>query len=206
MSYLEAAKKQIEIVWKLSEKCPVKASERNRFASALLYIALKHCEAIQSLVAAQNYASSLALMRPLMETTYRAIWIHRCASQEELEKCLESDQWKSAWELVKQVEATNDYPPLLSKVWSDSRTLLHSYTHGGTQTAFRHIAEDGFISPVLSDQEIFEVVRITGIFSFSILCELVDMSHGEDLSTEVESMSESLQNWAFNNEIHATSA
>lgn len=167
-------------------------------ASALLYIALKHCEAITSLVTVQNFASAYALMRPLMETTYRAMWIHRCASQEQLDKCIKSDKWQSAWQLVTEVEATNGYPRLLSKVWSESRDTLHSYTHGGTQTAFRHIAEDGSIFPTISEQEKFEVVRITGVFSFSIFAELVDLSHGEDLTNDIENMSQSLWNWAFN--------
>ncbi len=75
---------------------------------------------------------------------------------------------------------------------------MHSYTHGGTQTAFRHIDEDGSIFPTISEQEKFEVVRITGVFSFSIFAELVDMSHGEDLTNDIENMSQSLWNWAFN--------
>jgi len=184
-------------------KMPCRGFRPESLASALLYVALKHCEAIRSLVAEQNLASAFALMRPLMETTYRAMWIHRCASSEQVRKCMETDQWHSAWKLVTEVETTNGYPPLLSKVWSDSREIMHSYTHGGTQTAFRHFAEDGFISPTASEQEIFEVVRITGIFSFSIFSELVDMSQGEDLSSEVEAMSERLWDWAFNNAICA---
>jgi len=194
-------REEIDKVWSESEKCSVKGTDHNRFISAMLFVSLNHCDAIQLLIQKRNFASSYALVRPLLETTFRSVWLHRCASEEQINKCIEKDKWKSSWDLVQAIEKHSDNAPILSKVWEDLRPLMHSYTHGGVQNAFRQLGDGNYVTPNIDDKEILQLIQIVALISFVILAELIDLSENTESLEVLEEISESIQQWALNKPI-----
>lgn len=188
----------LEKIWALSESCSVSDTRRNRLVSSMLFMSLNHCDAIQLLSQKRNFASSYALLRPLFETTFRAIWLHNCATDEQVDKCIEKDKWKSAWDLVQEIESHTGNPPIFSKMWNELRTFMHSFTHGGIQNAVRQIGDENYITPNLSDDEVFQLMQKVGLFSLTILSELIDLAEKEDFIPLYEELSLSFQAWAIN--------
>lgn len=176
MECIFKAKEQIERIWNAIEKCTIKPpSTRVNFISTMLYVAFNHCDGIQTLAEKRNFASAFALVRPLLESSFRAIWLHRCATNQELTKCIETDEWKSAWNLVNKIEAEMNFSPILSKMWSELRPSLHSYTHGGIEIAIRHITDESTITPNVSDEEVLQLMQIVGLMSWLIFAEFIDL-------------------------------
>lgn len=198
MECIFKVREQLEKIWALSESCSVSGTRRNRLVSSMLFVSLNHCDAIQLLSQKKNFSSSYALLRPLFETTFRAIWLHRCATDEQVAKCIETDKWKSAWDLVQEIESHTGNPPIFSKMWDDLRHFMHSFTHGGIQNAARQIGDKNYISPNLSDDEVFQLMQKVGLFSLTILGELIDLAEKEELVPMYEELGLTLQAWAIN--------
>src|SRR5688572_9660964 len=97
-------REHLEAVWEHTQKLPIKMVERDKFAASMLFVTLNHCDAIQLLIQKQNTSSGYALLRPLLETAYRAFWICKCATDEQINKVLDHDEWKPAWQLIGEVE------------------------------------------------------------------------------------------------------
>jgi hypothetical protein len=198
MECIFKVREQLEKIWELSESCSVSGSRRNRLVSSMLFVSLNHCDAIQLLSQRKNFASSYALLRPLFETTFRAIWLHRCASDDQVARCIKTDKWKGAWDLVQEIESYTGNAPLFSKMWEELRPFMHSFTHGGIQNAARQISDDNYITPSLSDDEVFQLMQKVGLFSWAILGELIDLAENEDLIPMYEELGLIFQDWAFN--------
>lgn len=146
----------------------------------MLYTSMNHCYAIQVLVQQQNLASSLALLRPLFENTFRAIWLRNCASEVQSIKVMNSkDGWPSAWDAIQLIEAQSDSPKLLSMLWDKMRLNMHSYTHGGHELTHRHIGGN-FITSNISDSEVIELIKIAVLFSSYVLSQLIELSEDKD--------------------------
>ena len=198
MECIFKAKEQIERIWNAIEKCTIKPpSTRVNFISTMLYVAFNHCDGIQTLAEKRNFASAFALVRPLLESSFRAIWLHRCATDHELIKCIETDEWKSAWNLVNKIETEMNFSPTLSKMWSDLRPSMHSYTHGGIEIAIRHITDESTITPNVSDEEVLQLMQIVGLMSWLIFAEFIDLSNSEEQIPLYEEIGLELQQWAF---------
>lgn len=198
MESIFQAREQLEETWRISELCIARNIGRNRLVSSMLFVALNHADAIQVLAQQRNFASAYALIRPLFETTFRAIWLFRCATEDQVEKLKATDDWKSAWELVLEIEEHKGQAPILSRMWSDMRLLMHSFTHGGFQNAYRQLGENNVVSPNLPDEEVFQLMQKVGLFSWVILGELIDLSEKEELLSMFEVLGNKLNRWAFN--------
>ncbi|PCJ86072.1 MAG: hypothetical protein COA54_09535 [Thiotrichaceae bacterium] len=198
------AREQIESIWEAIELCPVDGDAHKRFISAMLFVSFNHCDGIQILVQKKNFASAYALVRPLLETSFRAIWLHRCANEQQIQECMEKDKWKSAWDLVQEIEAYNGNTPILSNIWSEMRPLMHSYTHGGVQNAFRQLGDGNSVTPNIPDIEVFQLMQTVGLMSWLILAEVIDLSKNSDQLKLFEELGKGLNQWAFNKSIQPT--
>jgi len=190
-------REHIEICWGGLEQCSIDGQDPSRFIGAMLYVAFNHCDGIQTLAQQKNFSSACALVRPMLETSFRAMWLHRCATKEQIDNCIATDNWKSAWKLVQEIENKNDNNLILSSIWSDLKPLLHSYTHGGVENAFRQLGYESEITPNLSDLEIFQLMQIVGLISWMLLAEMIDLSKNDSQLDVFESLGNSLSEWAF---------
>jgi hypothetical protein len=204
MECIFEAREHIERCWGAIVECSIDSSTHSQFIGAMLYVAFNHCDGIQTLAKQKNFASACALVRPMLETSFRAIWLHRCATEEQIQRCLETDKWKSAWDLIQEIEEKNGNTPILSGIWSDVRPMLHSYTHGGVQNAVRQLGYDNSIMPNLPDLEIFQLMKTVGLLSWMILGEMIDLSKNESQLEVFEKLGKGLSEWAFNKQRQPT--
>ncbi len=157
MECIFKAREHIDCIWSAIEEIRIESpSTKGKFVSTMLFVAFNHCDGIQTLVKKKNFASAYALVRPLLESSFRAFWLHRCATEDQVKKCIDSDNWKSAWGLINAYETEMEFSPTLSNIWSELRPSLHSYTHGGLQIASRHIDSENTITPNVSDEEVLQ--------------------------------------------------
>ena len=204
MECIFKAKDHIEACWDSIEECSIEGSVQSQFIGAMLYVAFNHCDGIQTLAQKKNFVSAYALVRPMLETSFRAMWLHSCATEEQIQSCMDNDKWKSAWDLVQEIEAKNGNTPILSGIWSDVRPVLHSYTHGGVQNAVRQLGFESSIMPNLPELEVFQLMQTVGLLSWMILAEMIDLSKNESQLEVFEKLGEGLSEWAFNKERHPT--
>ena len=86
----------------------------------------------------------------------------------------------------------------MSKIWEELRPLMHSYTHGGVQNAFRQLGDGNYITPNIDDKEVVQLIQIVALMSFVILVELIDLSDNTESIEVLNNISESMQQWALN--------
>lgn len=129
----------------------ISTEDRMRVFAALFSIALEHQFSILKLISMQsdtgvqtNTASAFALIRPLLDTVYRAFWGYFCASPAQFQKVL--DDHKHAYppfdEIGRQLKTTHAFGQFFlshSHAWSP----LSSYTHSGMQQIARRFDADG---------------------------------------------------------------
>lgn len=198
------AREQIEAIWGAIEHCSVGGGAHEKFISAMLFVSFNHCDGIQTLVQNKNFSSAYALIRPLLETSFRAIWLHRCANEQQIQECMENDQWKSAWVMVQEIETYNSNTPILSNIWSEMRPLMHSYTHGGVHNALRQLGDGNSVTPNIPDIEVFQLMQTVGLMSWLLLAEIIDLSKNKEQLKLFEELGKGLNQWAFNKSIQTT--
>lgn len=62
----------------------IPSETRFRLAGACLGVALEHHKAIILLIKHRLYGSAFAMVRPLFESYVRGVWLHRCASDSDI--------------------------------------------------------------------------------------------------------------------------
>ena len=192
------ARDHIDCIWRALEEINIDSpSTKGKFVSTMLFVAFNHCDGIQTLVEKKNFASAYALVRPLLESTFRAFWLHRCATEDQVAKCIDSDKWKPAWDLINAYEAEMEFSSTLSNIWSELRPTLHSYTHGGLQIASRHINSESTVTPNVSDEEVLQLMQIVGLISWLIFAEFIDLAKSDEHYELYENLGRELHEWAF---------
>jgi hypothetical protein len=84
----------------------IPVSKKFRFAAALLDQAHEHHRAIHILYKHKAVGSALSLLRPLFETTFRGIWLYRCANEEDVERFIADQDVGSFQRLIQEVEGS----------------------------------------------------------------------------------------------------
>ncbi len=78
---------------------------RERVVTGYLSLSLEHFSSILQLIEMKMYSSAFALLRPLLDAVYRAIWFNLVSSADELEKFNKgSYEPKKTWELAKEID------------------------------------------------------------------------------------------------------
>ncbi|MGF1742222.1 DUF5677 domain-containing protein [Vibrio profundum] len=191
------AREHIDIVWRIAEQLEVTGTHKNRFISAMFFASINHCDAIQVLTKQRNFASSFALLRPLLENTFRAVWLHNCASIEQSQKAMIKGKWPSAWDAINSIEELSGCPKLLSKIWSDMRNHMHDFTHGGSELAYRHFGEDNVITPNVDDSEVLRLIQIVVLVSSYVLSQHIELSENEKAIRLLERLVDQSTSWCF---------
>ena len=156
---------------------------RSLAAIGCLHVAKEHQRAIALLCAAGMYGSAFALLRVLVEAVVRGVWLHRCASEQEVRKFKEGKVEKKFFELVSDIEAK--VPSLESALtlyknahWS----FLNEFTHTGFAQVVRRYDENVTGTGMFySDEHIAMAVRTAAIFGHMAYNEVITMSGRTDL-------------------------
>lgn len=145
------------------EGAEFRRSDRNRLAAACFHQALEHHEAIVLLASRRLFGSVMALVRPMYEIYIRAVWLHVCASDADLEKFQKGKLRREFGDLVGEIESHEGYNVgVLSRVKRTSWRAMNDYTHGGplqiTLVEYernRGLPSDWWMTPEVRTRSIF---------------------------------------------------
>ncbi|MEH0759727.1 hypothetical protein H4F20_08520 [Vibrio sp. 16] len=181
-------REHLNIVWKLAEQISVKRKGYNEFISAMFFVSISHCDAVQTLVEKKNFASAFSLVRPTLENTFRAVWLRKCANKDQANRAIYKSKWNAVGKNIELIEDQYEDSILFSKLWEMLKPFVHDFTHGGSELTLRHISKDGFITPTVDDQEVRFLLQLTVLVSTFALAELVDLSGEKKFEAYVEKL------------------
>ncbi|TSA41239.1 MAG: hypothetical protein D4R57_00835 [Verrucomicrobiales bacterium] len=148
-------------VERASELCGHPQSEKINAIMAYFDIILEHHDAIGVLIERNLIGSSFALVRPLEETFYRALWVNVCATPSQISQLLRDDTFKFPTDMMEKIDtacATQDFFQELKRGgWSS----MCSYAHSGQLQIIHRLGNDGGVGPNYSEDAVIEVLRRT---------------------------------------------
>ena len=148
--------------------------ERRILLSVSCYdIVIEHHIGIAALLKSNINGSAFALVRPLFETFVRGVWLRNCASENEIEKYVSDRLDKKFYQLIEEVEKVDGFQDCVLRGLKDSAwKAMNSYTHGGIQQAGRR-STGAYIEPDYSEEEITEVIKVSGSFALLAFQQIV---------------------------------
>ena len=138
------------------------SATKNILLLAYMDIAFEHNESIAVLIEKHLYGSAFALMRPLFDTLYRALWVNGCATEAQIEEIAENDSFKfpGVTEMVEAIDRRYASERFFSDIKTESWEAMCSYTHSGLlQVSRRFVGQS--VRPAYKDVEVLEVVNST---------------------------------------------
>ena len=164
----------------------------NRTLTVIGFISwlIEHHEAIVLLVVHEMPGSASALLRPVVEGSYRALWINLPASDEEVKRFNEKDAIDLTFgQIAEAIDAAynmgNFFQDLKKRAWKH----LNSYTHGGMPQIGRRFVKHE-VANNYADAEIIEMsTTATTIILLTISLFLKRQGHIE-AGDEVQSLLE----------------
>ena len=158
---LESNKNLFRIFEILKDKKLKEDDLRERIVAGFLNLSLAHFNSILQLIEMKMYSSAFALLRPLFDSAYRAIWFNLIASDDELKKFSTDTTYKvkETWKLAKEIDK-KEGSDTFHKVCDKNLNLLHDMTHGGINQIARQFSEDGrFVCTTFSEDEIIALLN-----------------------------------------------
>ena len=194
----------------LSDVKLVSMKPRGKIALSLMNVALDHAQGICALLEKGIYPPAMALQRVIFETYIRAIWIEKCATDQQVSRFIKSDRIALNAKtdlpfstLIKDVESAIGTTTLFSEVKENAGKILNSSTHGGMRQVDGYF--DGNTIQHTYDRVIVnEMARLSTLFtcmSFSAILDITENPKGEELA---EKLFELINPWAFNKSFQPT--
>lgn len=175
-----------------------------KVAATLLVTTVDHAQGIRFLLERTAYPSASALMRVLFETYIRAMWLWKCADDNQVDSFINKDKiiskvGKTIYfkDLVKAVEHAHNFPEYLSKIQGNTWEGLNSLTHGGAIQLHRNF--DGKTIQHCYDEalinELIEFSTMLVCMAFAGIMDLCAHKNGAEVS---EKLLQLVEPWALN--------
>jgi len=136
------------------------------------------------LVAKSLYGPAFSLMRLMVESYVRGIWIHQCAEEVDLEKFARGSvpKFNKLLEDIEKLEAHKD--KVLSRMKDRSWKDLNSYTHSGYLQVIRRQTETS-IEANYDDDEILEAVNFANAIGCLAAIAMCDLANNVELANTI---------------------
>jgi len=134
---------------------------KTTFLTGYVDIALEHHEAIELLIKTKLFGSAFALVRPLIETMLRALWINALATPSQIEGAgQDKDIFPAMSQMLTEIDQTYATGTLFQSFKGSNWKAMCSYAHSGARQVARRFT-DGEVKPSYSDGAILEVLNVT---------------------------------------------
>lgn len=162
----------------------IKKGKRVLLSVGCLDQAIEHHLAICCLLKSKVNGSAFALVRLIFESFVRGVWLKNCASEAQLSQFQNDTLQLKFRELLEAVEKVDGFKSgLLSKLKESTWKAMNSYTHTGFHQASRRFGKE-LIEPTYTDEEVIEVLKISGSFSLLAFQQLTAEGGRLDLAEE----------------------
>lgn len=164
----------------------VKAGNATRIPGILLDLALEHHVGIVHLVAGRMNGPAFALLRIQFEAFIRAVWLHICATPQEVEAFVDKDLLPLNFgQMIDAIESHKDFSDkVLSGLKKSTWTAMNGYTHGGMHQVARRL-KGNTIEPNYEPEEVIEVLKASGFFALMALLQIARLAGNADIEREV---------------------
>jgi hypothetical protein len=145
------------------------------------------------LVSRSLFGSAFALVRLLFEAYIRGIWLHRCASDSELELFKAEKLDKNFATLIEEIERIEGFEVgVLSDTKLKSWKAMNSYTHSGfMQIVRRNTAST--IEPNYTEDEILEALNFANAIGLLSALEISHLASSEKLANSILEKAEGIR-------------
>ena len=146
----------------------IKAEDRFSFAGGCFHIALEHQRAIILLIQNRCFGSALSLVRLIYEALVRGVWLHHCASEEQIEDYKADKPSIHFVGLFKAVEKISGWEGgFFSSAHPRLWNLMNSFTHNGIRQVECRMNEQDFDASY-HDNQILDALIFSGVIA--LLC------------------------------------
>jgi hypothetical protein len=171
----------------------ISSEERIRLVAGCLDTALEHHKAVLLLVARSLFGSAFALVRLLFEAYIKGIWLHRCASDSDIQLFKAEKLDKNFGAFIEDIEKIEGFEEgILSDTKTKSWKAMNSYTHSGfMQVVRRNTAST--IEPNYTEDEILEALNFANAIGLLSALEISYLSGSKQLASSILKKAEGLQ-------------
>lgn len=180
---IENAKQAFNSISELLENKVVGNDERQTLLIAYFDICMEHIKSTHLLITYKLYGSAFAIVRPFYETYFRALWMLKFASDQEVEGIRNNTfHFPNMGSKIKELDSIYTGTDFFQKIKHDTWNSMCDYAHSGTLQLSRRWKE-GELEPNYEEGEILEVLKGTRVilllFAYVVLKE-----HGYDAEAE----------------------
>lgn len=158
---------------------------RGRSAGGSLDVALEHQKAIILLVEHSLYGSAFALVRVLFEAYVRGVWLHQCASEQDLHDFKREKLARTFQSLLDDIEQLDAFSSgVLSSIKKTSWGLMNSLTHTGfSQVVSRN--SSATIEPQYEKADILQAISFATAIGLMCAVEIAHLGNNDALANEL---------------------
>jgi len=178
-------KEYLEKAWDIAEQINIDGSIATKLKGAMLYSTLNICDAMQLLIQKSNFVSANILFRSMLEYLFRAYWLNRIASDEEVIETIKEDNWPKTKSLHQLISGKNQLIDLLAREKIKIQDILNSYTHGGAQNPLAQLGSGRHIEPNIPESEVTYLLTMVQLNIYIILFEMAHLSGSNELEIEI---------------------
>ncbi|MDG4476515.1 DUF6988 family protein [Thiovibrio frasassiensis] len=159
----------------------ISGGHREQIASACFDVAIEHQAAIAILCDSKLFGSMHALMRVLIESLVRGLWLLHCATDAELERFEKRGIEKHFGDMTEEIEAAiGAYQPTLSQMKKNAWGPLNDFTHTGyIQVTRRH--GNGALGSNYPVADVIKCLNASGAYGLIASAQLAAMAKNNDL-------------------------
>ena len=160
-------------------------------------IVAEHHKAIHLLIQNNLYGSAFALVRAMYEPLYRAQWVNKCATEEQIKKIIKGkDAFPKMYKIVKDIDSAYGTGDFWQMIKRNSWSPMNDYTHTGIRQISRRFKEDE-VSPNYDSGELIEVLNNTNmalllmaLFFFNVFRKTKEIKEVEQMIMEYSNVKE----------------
>lgn len=163
----------------------ISASPRIAIPAGCFDVAIEHHNGIVVLCENGHFGTACALIRVIFEACVRGIWLHNCATEDELTQYRNDNLRKGFNNVLQEVEQLEGFNEgILGNVKSEYWGAMNSFTHTGILQVSRRLSEDS-LGPNYSDEEVIKVLNFSGSMCLLAALKIALLIGDSNLTNEI---------------------
>ena len=182
---IEQSKQWMILSTTLADGTEIPSADRGRIAAALFQLCAEHHQGIHTLSEHGVLGSAFALLRPQLEAYVRALWLHRCATEEQVTSFIGGREPPKIAALLDEIGRIPDYDSeslnaTKKAVWG----VLNDFTHGGaTQVRARLTATE--VARNYKIEHVVGMLRWSSVLSLMGYVGIASIGGNDDLAVKL---------------------
>lgn len=179
---LDSLQDIVQWIYENTKGIEITGDRKQQIASACFDVAIEHQAAIALLCKSKHFGSMHALMRILIESVIRGLWILHCATDADLDRFEKHGLGtKEFGHLTAEIEkAIGANQPTFSQMKDNVWRALNDFTHTGyIQVTRRH--GEGVLGPNYPEDDVIKCINAAGAYGLLASCQLSAMAKKDTL-------------------------